>query len=165
LAYRSEDWTEPVHWLTNQATLPGLSAPGDSPAVSRSARVEKPGARVTEAAPPPLPVPGRSTLLLHGAIARRSLRSAPELPSIAHSNLLEDTVVRAGVQADGHVFSAAIARSSRLKAADDRALEIARSARFEPEPGAARTSGASALSWGELVFRWHVIPGTAGARP
>jgi TonB family protein len=162
--YQSRDWTEPLHWLTNQATFPGPSQFSDAPADGRHAGLEKPGPRVTEATPAPLPMPGKSALRLEGAIARRALRSIPELLPIVHSNLLADTTVRVGVQSDGHVFSAAIARASGLKAADDRALEIARAARFEPVQKAAGTSGPPALSWGELIFRWHVVTGAGGPR-
>lgn len=163
--YQSRDWTEPLHWLTNRATFPGPGQLSDVPANHPPAGPTKPVPRVTEAAPAPLPMPGKSALRLEGAIARRALRSIPELPPIVHSNLLADTTVRVGVQADGHVFSAAIARASGLKAADDRALEIARAARFEPVQETAGTSGPPALGWGELTFRWHVVPGAGGARP
>lgn len=162
--YQSRDWTEPLHWLTNRATFPGPGQLSDVPANHQPAGPTKPVPRVTEAAPAPLPMPGKSALRLEGAIARRALRSIPELPPIVHSNLLVDTTVRVGVQSDGHVFSAAITRSSGLKAADDRALELARAARFEPEPKTAGASGTPALNWGELIFRWHVISAGGGPR-
>ena len=161
--YPSRDWSEPLHWLTNQAKFPGSVQFSDASANRRPAGLDKPGPRVTEATPAPLPMPRKSTLRLDGPIAGRGLRSAPDLPSIVHSNLLADTTVRVGVQSDGHVFSAVIARPSGLKAADDQALAIAQAARFEPVQQAAGTSGAPALSWGELIFRWHVV--TAAGDP
>ena len=162
--YQSRDWPEPLHWLTNQAEFPGPSQFRDAPANGRLVGLDKPGPRVTEATPAPLPMPGKSALRLDGPIACRGLRSIPELPSIVHSNLLADSTVRVGVQSDGYVFSAVIAQSSDLKAADDQALAIAQAARFEPVQRAAGTSGPPALSWGELIFRWHVVRGAGGPR-
>jgi TonB family protein len=163
--YQSREWTEPLHWLTNSAVFPAPNPVTPAVASSRPAGLDKPGARVSEAAPAPLPLPGRSVLRLEGAIAGRAFRSVPELPAIVHSNLLADTTIRIGVQADGLVFSAAVARSSGLRSADEQALAIARGAQFEPDPAPGSASGSSKLSWGELIFRWRVVPDKEGPRP
>jgi TonB family protein len=163
-AYQPREWTEPLHWLTNSAAFTAPATIAAAPAGSGAVGLEKPGPRVSDAIPTPLPLPEKSLVRFEGPAARRGLRSVPDVPVIVHSNLLADTAVRVGVQGDGLVFSAAIARSSGLRSADEQALAIARNAHFEPVPAAGGSDGASTLSWGELVFRWRVVKGTERPR-
>jgi TonB family protein len=163
-AYQPREWTEPLHWLTNPAVFTAPAMIAAASAGSRAVGLGKPGPRVSDAVPAPLPLPEKSLVRFDGAGARRGLRSVPDVPVIVHSNLLADTAVRVGVQADGQVFSAAIARSSGLRSVDDQALAIARNAQFEPVPAGGGSDGASTLSWGELIFRWRVVTGTERPR-
>jgi hypothetical protein len=53
------------------------------------------------------------------------------------------------------VLSATLLTRSGNPAADQKALDLARAARFKPvgsEPEA------PALTWGQLVFQWQVVP-------
>jgi hypothetical protein len=51
-------------------------------------------------------------------------------------------------------MSATLLGGSGLAAADQRALELARSARFEPLSGPTQGQG---LSWAKLVFQWQAV--------
>ncbi len=165
LGYQSPDWSEPLHWLSNRTTFPVPNLVPDSANADHPSRLDKPAPQVADAAPSGLPMPTATRLRAEGALAGRGVRALAPLPAIVYSNLLADTAVRVGVLPDGNVFSAAIARSSGLKAADDQALAIARTARFAPEPRGAGTNSAWVLTWGELVFRWQVATGTGAPRP
>jgi TonB family protein len=97
--------------------------------------------------------PIHSQLRITGALAGRRLLNPPTLAAYRAGDLLADTVVQVLVRPDGQVFSATLLASCQLKEADQRALEVARGARFEPlRPAAAE--------WmeGELIFQWHTEP-------
>lgn len=106
----------------------------------------------------PTPMPSR--LRVAGALAQRGLINPPGLASYRAAELLTNTVAQVLVRPDGLVFSATLLTSSGSKEADQRALEIARAARFEP-----LRSPASALMSGELIFAWHTEPLPAETKP
>jgi hypothetical protein len=95
-----------------------------------------------------------STLSLSGSLAKRRWLNAPALlRSWPAADLLTNSVVRIVVDADGQVFSPALLPpGSGSKAADQYALEMARSARFARLPRSARQM------IGSLVFEWHTTP-------
>lgn len=91
----------------------------------------------------------RSTLTLEGDLAARPLiTTLPALPIQVATEVLSNTVVQLGVQADGYPFSARIITGSGSHAADLAALQIAQKIRFAPN------RNKSDLQWGELTFQW-----------
>lgn len=105
-----------------------------------------------------------STLRIEGGLARRRLLTPMELPSWPYADVLAPSKVQVLVNAAGNVVSAVLLPSdnpletaSHHDAADQRALELARAARFAP---------LSNLTIGQLVFNWHsVAPVTTNAPP
>ena len=95
-----------------------------------------------------------STVSTSGGVAKRRWLNTPALlRSWPGSDLLTNSVVRIVVDPDGQVFSTALlAPGSGSKAADQHALEIARSARF------ARLPRSASQMIGALVFEWHTVP-------
>jgi hypothetical protein len=147
------DQSEPPRWLslTNGQTVP---APDNS--IDSGTRVSL---DVLSQTAPELPFPKaapltpalrRSTLHLRGGLAARQLLSLPELPDQPASDLLRPTVVQVVVDAEGRTFSAAIPpapeQTSGSAAADELALRLARSARFERIKSGAARSASSALA-------------------
>jgi hypothetical protein len=123
------------------ATLqPGLANPGDF-----------------SIAPPPT----SSRLRIEGDLARRHLRLLLPLPSWTNTDLLANSIVQLLVDAQGNTVSAVLLppRSGKEQA-DQRALELAKAARFEPvDAGESGFKNASAgLSIGRMVFEWQTVP-------
>ncbi len=111
--------------------------------------------------PPPFTPPTRSELRVRGDLAQRPLLNPPELPSWPAADLLTNSVVRVQVDAMGHVFSTTLVPpGSGSRAADRRALELARSLRFGPltQPPVLSADSLGALSGGVVVFEWHTVP-------
>jgi TonB family protein len=92
-----------------------------------------------------------SSMQIEGELAQRRLLNKINLPSLPDNDILEPSVVQAPVDAAGNVFSVVLLESSGLDAADQRALEIAKTLRFAP---------AANLTIGQLVFHWRTIPVT-----
>jgi len=95
-----------------------------------------------------------STLRLEGDIARRPMRTSMNLPSWPHADLVAPSTVQVLVNAAGDVVSAVVLPSRhagevRDADADQRALVLARSARFAPGPD---------LTLGKLIFNWRTVP-------
>jgi hypothetical protein len=111
---------------------------------------------------PPLFVPPtRSELRVRGDLEQRRLLNPPELPSWPAADLLANSVVRAKVDAAGHVHSMTlVAPGSGSKAADQRALELSRGLRFAPasQPPVISTDPMGQLTSGALIFEWHTAP-------
>jgi len=105
------------------------------------------------------PAPTNSTLRVVGELAKRGLLNPPELQPYAAADLLTNTVVEVWINAGGQVFSATLLTSSASKDADQRALEIARTARFEPVRSLSTT-----LTFGTLIFEWRTEPLPADAK-
>ena len=95
-----------------------------------------------------------TTVSTSGSITKRRWLNAPALlRSWPAADLLTNSVVRIVVDTDGQVFSPALLPpGSGSKAADQYALEIARSARF------ARLPRNASQTIGVLVFEWHTVP-------
>jgi hypothetical protein len=110
----------------------------------------------------PLPVAGgfavapqtNSTLRVADGLVNRRLLNLPQLQSWPALDLLTNTVVQILVDAEGNVMSdALLPPGCGEPKADQRALEFARTARFEPLRRAS-----PALTIGALVFEWHTEP-------
>ena len=116
----------------------------------------------------PVPFPDASGFRIEGDIASRSLLAAPSIPSIAHTNLLPATTVELSVWPSGFPFSAIVTGGCGFKLADQRALDLALGMRFERLPDADPDSGRETepLTWGRIVFQWHIIaPNQTNAPP
>jgi hypothetical protein len=110
----------------------------------------------------PLPVavemtvasPPNSTLRVADDLVTRRLLNPPQLQSWPSLDLLTNTVVQVLVNADGNVMSGTLLPPGCGEPkADQRALEFARAARFEP-----LRRPSPALTFGALVFEWHTEP-------
>ena len=115
-------------------------------------------------APPMLPriaVTERSTFHLEGDLAARRLITKFDLPAWAHTDILNPTAVKLVVNAAGIPISTSLLATSGLKAADDYARQLARTARFEPFGGGGPRRSANVLegvSIGEILFEWQTLP-------
>jgi hypothetical protein len=104
-----------------------------------------------------------STFRLTGGLASRRLLIPLELPSWTNSDLLTNSIVQLAVAADGRPISFTLLNNPPGcgdKNADQRAVEIARTLRFEPLGGSgSRTehNPLAEISWGEFVLEWHTI--------
>lgn len=169
-------WTEPPRWLP----LP-VEQLGDTlrhfVQTNTFARVEfetlpAPQLALPEARPEMRPVL-RSALRVTGELAERRLLTPLELPSRPGTELLTNSVVQVLVDAAGNVLSHKLLRSDSgakdrdQQEADQRALELAKAARFSPLPplGNATTSPLGRVSRGALIFKWHTVPRPATNAP
>jgi hypothetical protein len=113
--------------------------------------------------PPVTPLSTPSTLRIEGGLARRRLLSPLELPPQPSNDLLTNSVVQLMVDALGNPISEVLLSpgSGSQKEADQRALELAKSARFEPieiaGPGRKKNPD-TAVTLGTMVFEWQTIP-------
>jgi hypothetical protein len=100
-------------------------------------------------------LPTRSALRVVWELgAARRLLNPPALPSWPAPDLLTNTGAQVLVNADGDVRSVTLLPpGSGEPKADQRALAVARAARFEPLRGAS-----PALTLGVLIFEWHTEP-------
>jgi hypothetical protein len=166
LEYDSPEWTEPPRPLLLSVEKLGSAlkerAQSDLAGIFETASVPEP--QLEPIAPLP-DLPARSTLVVEGELARRPLLSVFKLESWPAGDILSNTVVQIGVDQDGTVFSAVLPDgpkdSKEGKAVDAYALNLARTAHFQPLP---RTDfdrpdrSDSGLQWGRLVFHWRTIP-------
>jgi hypothetical protein len=164
LVYRPMDWSEPARWLTQNVEQLGAAFAElirTNPAPHR-AFGGKPGPRPGEVAVPPVALPTKSSFRIEGELAGRELITLLEVPSFPHTDILANTVIQLVANRSGFVFSPPIALSgSGSKAADERAVELARSLRFKPVAAGDATS----LTWGKLVVQWHTLEMPATNRP
>jgi hypothetical protein len=162
-------WAEPPRWLAPEVDALGaglwrvVRVGGD---VSLSG-IEKPAPEFLTVELPTAPLPVHSTLHLEGDLAARPLAAPLELPDWPSSELLTNSVVQLAVNAAGEVFCATLLsvrglKGAEQKAADARAVTLARGARFKPLPLASPAvppgAAVESLSWGTIVFRWHTLP-------
>ncbi len=163
--YQPVDWSEPERWLAlapadlgtplrlfveTNALVPAmmLASWAPSPGVPPGSGVDLPrtvsGARVQG-----------SSLRLAGSLG--------DLPAWPHNDLLTNTVVQVMVDPLGRPVSFTLLSGSGSKAADQFALDRARSARFVPEPGAEGPQAAppiATLRFGRIIFEWQTLPDT-----
>jgi hypothetical protein len=164
LAHPVLDWVEEPLWLAQQTGVLGgtfseFINTNKAPAIEVVKRLE-PQSDVAGFYPV-YQVPTQSIVRLEGELVNRSLVSPLTLNSWpATESLLTNSVVEVGVGANGRVFSAVLLAGSGLREADNSALSLARTARFQS------LVATKDLSWGKLVFQWHTIaPATPNAAP
>ena len=166
------DWTEPPRWLELPLDF--------QEAIEREAQTERleplsipvrpmPWLALPER-PPAGPARQRSTLRIDGAIAGRALLVPLQLESQTHPDLLTNSVVQVLLNADGLPVSTLLLASSGSPAADQRALNLARQARFESvdvEGPDRATSSVQGLAWGRMIFEWktELMPATNSPAP
>ena len=154
LTQTSFRWTEePSGWLDLSIATLGIDF-GKFMQTNRYTGLElqlKPPLKLAEPASPLEPIfPQVSTMRIEGGLAQRPLLSTIELPSWPCADVLAPSVVQTIVDASGNVVSVVLLPpGSGWDDADQRALELARAARFAPAPR---------LTIGRLVFHWHTVP-------
>lgn len=104
-----------------------------------------------------------STFRIEGGLARRRLLTPMKLSSWPYADVVAPSKVQVLVNAAGNVVSAVLlppynplATAGHYDATDQRALELARAARFAPS---------SNLTIGRLVFDWHSVAPAATNSP
>jgi TonB family protein len=157
------DWSEPPHWLELDPARLGkdfLASVGTNIAAPLLV-ADKP----LPSLPGPNPVltngPAtlRSEIRIEGDLARRALLRPAVLPSWAHSDILTNTVVQLLVDANGDPQLRTLLSSCGHSEADQFALKLAASARFQPLPNeGGREAPSSSVTWGKMIFQWHTIP-------
>lgn len=154
-------WTEPPRWLP-------LSADGLGTALGQFMQTNflagpsfdfKPAPQLSS---PVLPaetlLAENSTVRLEGELAQRQLPSEISLTNWPYANVIAPSIVQLLVDPAGHVISAVLlppgggfGSADQYSAADQRALELARNARFAP---------ATRSTVGRMIFNWHTVPPT-----
>jgi hypothetical protein len=164
LATNTFSWSEDPRYLDYFQTRVDTTL-NDLPLTNRFSLVEAIASADVEPRLPQIPSskPPReqSTWQLAGDLARRRLLTPLQLTSQSSDDLLTNTVVQLVVDARGWPFSEALLQSSNSKDADQQALALAATARFEPlRGGGSRPSQRplDGLTWGELIFDWHTVP-------
>jgi len=161
LQHQSREWTEPQRWLTPRIADLGAAFMEliRTNVVGPRPFADKPPPRLSEVALAPVPLRANSTFRLEGDLVGRGLMRPLEVHSITNTEILTNTVVQVGVNAAGFTFSAVPLASSGSRTADQRAIELAKSARFHPlarsGPGASDNHGG--LTWGKIIFQWHTV--------
>ncbi len=162
----------PFHWTEAPRWLP-LSAEGLMTVFNRFMQTNlipglplqlKPPVKLSTPSPPIEPaLPLVSTVRVEGDLAQRRLLTPMPLPSWPYAGVIAPSKVQLLVNAAGEVVSASILPSdnnlealSHYDAADQRALELARAARFAPAPR---------LTIGQMLFTWHTLPPPATNSP
>jgi len=152
-------WTQAPRWLP-------LSARGLMEVFNRFMQTNsiaslplrlKPPARLSTPSQPIEPVLAEaSTMRVEGDLTQRRLLTPLDLPSWPYPNVIAPSKVQLLVNAAGNVASAVVLPSdnnlealNRYDAADQRALELVRGARFTPAPR---------LTIGRIIFTWHTVP-------
>jgi len=159
-------WQETPHWLTLSpenltVTFRQFMATNQTESWTLDF---KPAPEFTRPISPVIPaLPQESTLRLRGDIAGRTLRHPFLLPDWAAADVIAPSKIQVLVDPVGRVLSAVLLppdygleKALRSASADERALELARSARFSP-------SGQIAV--GQMIFNWHTVPLPADVTP
>jgi hypothetical protein len=120
----------------------------------------KPAAELSTPTLPVETVPAKnSTMQIEGELAQRQLPSEISLTNWPYADVIAPSKVQALVDAAGNVVSTVLlppdngfTAADYYDAANQRALEIARSLRFTPS---------SSPTFGRIIFNWHTVPPTA----
>jgi TonB family protein len=172
LEYQPFEWTEPPRFLAFRAEQLGevfrRVVQERSPPPFEVTSKPEPQIFLPELEMPASSIPAQSSLRVEGDLAGRRLLSQFNLPSWPASDILSNSVVQVIVDADGQTQSATLLSGSGSKDADDRALDLAKSAEWEPLRGQSQQrspAGIGLLSWGRLVFSWRTVPPAATNAP
>ncbi|MGH7950961.1 MAG: hypothetical protein ACREFE_03435 [Limisphaerales bacterium] len=151
-------WTEPPRWLQLPADKLAVAF-GQFMRTNYFAGVPlqfKPPPRLNEPILPIDPALAQiSTLQITGNLAQRRLLNKINLPSPPYNDVIAPSKVQVLVDEAGNVISEVLLppennfEAARDPAADQRALELARAARFAPAPN---------LTVGVLIFNWQTVP-------
>ena len=158
VAHRLVDWMEPPQWLAPRVDQLGAVF-GEVSRIQMglpSVATDKPLPRLAELKVASTPMAKQSTVRVEGALAARPLVTSLALPVWSYSEILTHSEVQVMVGEDGRTFSPVLLAGCGLKIADEAAVELARTARFEPEPAALLDgpAGPESYTWGRLVFQW-----------
>jgi TonB family protein len=170
--YQLADWTEPPRWLPLSVadlgnTFHRFVQTNLASALPIAVRPE-PRFTLTELPLPITSLATRSRLRVEGELAARHLLTQLDLPSQPHTDILTSSIVQVMVDAEGRTISATPLSGSGSKEADQRALNLAKTARFNSlrVSGPDRlTESVAPLSWGQLIFEWHTVPMPATNAP
>ena len=157
--FHRQEWTEPPRWLG----LP-VAELGDTFSqfmltnrfVTSQFELKPPTRFIAPVVPVEPALAKASMMHIEGDLTRRRLLTPISLQSWPDDDVLAPSVVQALVDAKGNVVSVVLLSSSGLDAANQRALELVRAARFAPSPG---------LTIGRFVFDWHTIAPPATNAP
>jgi hypothetical protein len=157
--FHRQEWTEPPRWLQ----LPAGELGG---VFSQFMETNHFATYQFELKPPPqftvplVPLEPKfaeiSTFRVEGDLARRPLLTPSALSSWPYTDVLKPSKLQVLVNAAGDVVSVVLLSPSGYAAADQRALELARAARFAPAPG---------LTIGKLIFDWCTVAPPATNAP
>ncbi len=161
--FRPADWSEPARMLTLpvqelgerfESYVQTNRVPAFPTIVTREPKLSSPGTATRG------PVIVHSTLSIDGDLARRRLLSRFTLPAWSAGDLLTNSVVQLLVDARGNTVSAVLLPpGSNSREADQRALQLAKAARFEAVPSPVTVKDPSAgLTVGRMVFQWETLP-------
>jgi len=162
---RLSNWFAPPEWLslpieqlgTSLEEYAATNRPSEEPLLASLRAAKTPEVRI-----PDEPIITRSSVHVEETSANRRLLSVPPLPSMTNSDVLSKTIVAVSVNGDGVVESAALARESGSKLADDRGVGLARALRFEPLAiRNTRLRETAPPTIVRVVFTWHVPPTNA----
>jgi len=155
-------WTEPPRWLrlSPSSLLTVFNRFAETNRVAVFALQLRPPIRLS--APSQFvasALPQASTMRIEGDLRQRRLVTRMDLTNWPYADVIAPSKVRVLVDQAGIVISAVLLPSnnslealSHYDAADQRALELARTARFAPAPH---------LTIGEMIFTWHTVPPSA----
>ena len=106
-------------------------------------------------------LPQATTMQITGELARRRQLNQIELPSLPWNDVIPPSKVQVLVDPAGNVSAVlrpdnSFEAAAHYAAADQRALQLARSLRFAPAPR---------LMFGEIIFIWHTVPVTSTNAP
>jgi TonB family protein len=159
-------WTESPRWLPLSTNVLGLAFNQfmQTNRFTNDVYQLKPPVKLSA---PGLPIESvfaqNSAPQIQDDLTQRRLLAPVDLPSWPYADVLAPSVVQAVVDEAGNVISTVLLSPSGYDAADQRALELARAARFAP---------ASRLTVGRMIFNWRTAPpppsrdsGTPAASP
>jgi hypothetical protein len=176
-AFPVRNWAPPMHWLQLDPTRLGAGFKSfvETNVLARFQTIPAPQPEllVPELTRSP-PASSPSTVRIEGNLAKRQLLSKFDLPFWTGTDVLTNSVVQVLVGPQGNTFSALLlpagngSKSAGQQTADQTALDLARTARFEP----VRSSGAvnhrmamSDMTMGTLIFEWQTLPVPATNAP
>jgi hypothetical protein len=183
LSFHKQDLTEDPRWLAATDSLPVNqlgSAFHHFVQTNRFASVpmefNTPPVPAVPAIPAQPPFARGSTLEIEGDLTKRGLLGSMKLPSWPFANTIAPSIVQVLVDTEGRVVSAALLPPENYSEtpyletppvrdpdADERAVELARSARFAAlasGEGSVESNPAAHLSVGLLIFNWQAVATT-----
>ena len=159
-------WIEPPRWLplSSDKLLAVFNRFMETNRVAAFAlRLKPPGKLSAPAQAIESVLPQASRMRVESDLAQRRLLTPVSLPLWPYANVIAPSKVQVLVDEAGNVVSAVLLPSnnslealSHYPDADQRALELARAARFAPAPH---------LTIGRMIFTWHTVPPPAANSP